>query len=289
MEETKVEIEFLVLSSFLTIIKNNYKTIFFTTFVFLLIGIVYAKNAPQEYIATGKIMPEVQYKASNGMGGINEMLKKYNNNIDLYNTEITSPYLYSDIIKTNDFYKCILSKDVSTKSGKKMLFAAYFNFNLDHDDRIKYYNIVQNLQKRIVITFDKRNNLIFVSAKMEDPVVAADIANLTITYIINYITQYRTEKSRKQLLNIESLVKEVSQDSSISEELRKEFHNTLLASKIQMKIKIQEDTPIIQVLEMAQIPAVSSNVSILNIIIGLTFTGLIIGMFILLMKNRTIK
>lgn len=296
------ESEAISILSIVTVLKKEYKTILLVALFFSIIGFIYALNIRKEYTSTGKIMPEVSYKASNGMGGMYQLLKKFNNNIDLYNTEITNPELHAEIISTNDFYNYILSKKVRTSSNKIITFKSYCDNNLKNhnsflkrgksnsttNDKLKYYNTTQEIQKRIITTTQK-NNLTVISVKMPDPSVAADIANFTITYLIDYITQYRTEKIRKKLHFIENLQKNISTDSLKNESSAKEIQNSLLAASVQMKIQIQEDTPIIQVLEKAQIPVVSSNTPISTILITAISLGLLIGTIIAFLKNNNYK
>ncbi|WP_286971414.1 Wzz/FepE/Etk N-terminal domain-containing protein [Flavobacterium sp. UBA4854] len=285
------------------VLKKEYKIILLVILFFLIIGISYILIIPKEYISTGKIMPEVSYKASNGMGGLNELLKKYNGNIDVYNTEITSPELYAEIINTSEFCDYILAKEINTKRNEKISFKAYYDLklksktsffnreksNFEANDKMTHYNIAKDIQTRIAVTIAKRNNLISVSVKMEDPVVAADIANFTIIYLIDYITKYRTEKTRQELRFIESLQKDVSNDSSKNIQLKTEIQSSLSASVIQMKIKIQEDTPTIQVLEKPQIPVFSSEPPTLRVFAEFIFLGLLTGVIIVLLKNYNYK
>lgn len=241
------------------VLRKEYKIILFVTLFFSVIGFFYISVIPDEYTAVGKIMPEVAYKAPNGMGGLNEVLKKYNGNVDLYNTEITNPELYAEILTTSNFYDYILAKEIKTRN-KKMSFKSYYDFKLKNEksffkkeekdfkanDKIKYQTIIQDIQKRIGVTITKKNNLVFVTVKMGDPVVAADVANFTINYLIEYITQYRTEKARQELHFIENLQNDLSKDSLKSESLKNEIQNNLAAATIQMKIRIQENTPTIE-------------------------------------------
>lgn len=297
------ELAYISLRPILAVLKKEYKTILLVTLFLSIIGFFYALNIPKEYTSTGKIMPEVSYKASNGMAGIYQLLKKFNNNVDLYNTEITNPELHAEILSTNNFYNYILSKKVITSSNKIITFKSYCDNNLKNqnsffekeksnsttNDKIKYYSTIQDIQKRIIITTNKKNNLTVISVKMPDPSVAADIANFTITYLIDYITQYRTEKARKELHFIENLQKNVSTNSSKNESSAKEIQNSLLAASVQMKIQIQEDTPIFQVLEKAQVPVMSSNTPTSTILIVFIFISFLIGIVISFLINSNYK
>jgi uncharacterized protein involved in exopolysaccharide biosynthesis len=282
----------------LRIFKSELKLIAFFIFVPPLLGILYTLNSPKEYAAIGKIMPEVTHKAPNGMGGLYEILKKYNGGLDSYNPEITRPELYDEIVKTKTFYDYLLSKNVEMTNGKKMEFKTYYESHLmlkklltqkklldsASDARTTEYSCQQNLQKRIVITTVKKNNLILVSVEMPDPMVAANIANFTIDYLVDYIAKYRTEKARQELFFIENLLK-----NSQKEGFSKEIHNGLLVSVVQMKIKIQEDTPIFQILEYAPIPVISSNPSVFYIITPCVLIGLLTGIIVALFRKHNFR
>lgn len=290
------------LSSVFISLKKEYKIILSTVILFPIIGVFYILNTPKEYTSIGKIMPEISYKVSNGMGGLYEILKKYNNSVDLYNTEITSTELYGEILKTKDFYDYLLTEKVKTINDKKISFKSYCDYNLQNknsffgngnsdstaNSKMKHYSI-QDIQKRIVVNAVKKNSIILVAVKMPDPSVAADIANSTITYLIDYITKYRTEKARQELQFIENLQKKNLEDSSKNEAFTKEMQNNLSASTIQMKIKIQEDTPIFQVLEKAQIPVMSSNTPPYLILTALIFIGFVVGVVIAFLRNNNYK
>lgn len=283
------------LSSLFVVLKREYKIILSLTFIFLIIGIFYILNISKEYISTSKIMPEVSYKASNGMAGIYQVLKKYNSNIDLYNTEITSSELYAEILKTNDFYQYILNKEVKTNKDKKISFKLYYDSILENErgfsEKGKSHSIttIQDIQNKIVISTAKKNNLILVTVNMPDPSVAADIANFTTTYLIDYITKYRTEKARLKLKFIENLQKDISKDSTKNEDLTKEIQDNLIALTVQMKIQIQEDTPIFQILEKAQPPINSSETSKTETLSVFIFIGFLIGSVIAFLINNNYR
>lgn len=267
--------------------------IFFAT----ISGVLYAYifEADNEFIAIGKIMPEIGSKPPNGMGGLFEVLKKYSDNIDMYNTEITRPDIYDEIISTKAFYNYLLSKTVENNKAKKLSFKMYcyttltpknsFYLKEIHDSSnvngATEYAYQRNIRERIVITTSRKNSLVSISVKMPDPVVAANIANFTIEYLIDYITQYRTEKARQELMFVENLLKTINK-----EDYPNDIYKSLSVSVIQLKIRIQEDTPILQVLEYAQIPLVNSNRSKLSIIIPFLFLGLIAGIIAAFIRNN---
>ncbi|RUT72096.1 hypothetical protein D0817_00270 [Flavobacterium cupreum] len=280
-DQQNTEFTSIYLNSLIVVLKREYKIILAFTALLPIIGIFYILNISKEYTASSKIMPEVSYKAPNGMAGIYQLLKKYNNNIDLYNTEITSPEIYSEILKTNDFCEYILNKTVKTKNNKDISLKSYCDGYLENNNLF--------LQKRIVVSTNKKNNITLVTVNMPDPSVAADISNFTTTYLIDYITKYRTEKARQKLHFIENLQKDFSKDSTKSENLTGEIQDNLEALTVQTKIQIQEDTPIFQILEKAQPPLGSNEPSILEILGVFVFAGFLIGIVIAFLRNHNYK
>ncbi|MBK0381796.1 hypothetical protein I5M32_02385 [Pedobacter sp. SD-b] len=290
--ESKIEID---LHAFLKIIKAEKKIILIAIFLSVIIGSFYAiyYNSEPKFVAVGKIMPEVASKPTNGLGGLYEILKKYNSNSDVYNTDITRPELYGEIINTKAFFDYLISKKVETANTKEILFKTYCNTRLMPEsvfhqnekefDKVGAYSYQEIIQKRIEISTSK-NKVVSVSVEMPDQIVAAKIANYTIDYLIDFIIKYRTKKARQELLFVENLI-----NNTPKEGLSKEVKSDLLASLVQMKIKIQEDTPVIQVLEYASIPVFKSNQSNIIIILPFMFLGLIIGIFAALFKNKTYK
>jgi len=258
---------------FFKILISEKKILGLSVFISLVLSVFYFYGIKTEYTATGKILPEVAHKPINGLGGLFELLKKYSGNVDLYNTEITPQNLYVEIINTKSFYNYLTTRNIISINKKIIKFKDYHESNL-----------LENIQKRIQITVEKKHSIVLVSVNLSNPIIAANIANCTIDYIISYITKYRTEKARQELFFIEELLK-----NSKKENFSKEIQNNLLASIIQMKIKIQEDTPNIQVLEYAPIPAINNNPPLYKIIIPFISLGLLVGIILVLFINSNYK
>jgi uncharacterized protein involved in exopolysaccharide biosynthesis len=176
-------------------------------------------------------------------------------------------------------------------------------------------NII-NLKTRIVTTYDKKSGVIVVSVKMPDPVVAANVANFSMNYLTDYIIAYRTEKVKRDLnflsnqlsaakgkyFNIQSK-KAIYTDQMPSSALRMQsadlqreriesdykisssFYNTLLQKYEEAKLKMQQETPVIKVLELPLVPNLKSEPKKSIIVGAFFFFGLLFGIIVSLINK----
>lgn len=170
---------------------------------------------------------------------------------------------------------------------------------------IKQERIYKKLASRISVNVDKKTYVVSIAATMQDPTIAALVAETTLNNLQSYITNYRTEKSRVDLEYSQSLFDEakkeyerarsayarymdshqgaVSMRSRIEEDkLRNEsdfayqlFNQT--AQKLQMaQAKVQEETPVFKTLQPPTVPlrkSKPSKVKILFVMVFLAFCG----------------
>ena len=176
-------------------------------------------------------------------------------------------------------------------------------------------NII-NLKTRIICTYDKKSGVISVSVKMPDPVVAANVAHFSMNYLTDYIIAYRTEKQKRDLdflasqlaaakgkyFNIQSK-KATYTDQMPSSALRMQsadlqrerieadykisssFYNTLLQKYEEAKLKMQQETPVIKILEMPLVPNLKSEPKKSILILA----AMIMGAFLALMVSLLIR
>lgn len=179
-------------------------------------------------------------------------------------------------------------------------------------------NNIKDLKERIVCIYDKKVGVISITVKMPDPVVAADVTFLCLNYLTKYIINYRTEKQQRDLdflverLNIAKGKYYVNQSKKATysdkipltalrlqaSDLQREriefeyktassFYNSLLQKYEEAKLKMQQETPVIKVLE----PPVVSNYKVEPkksiIVLGFTIFGVVLGIITsLIIKNN---
>ena len=188
----------------------------------------------------------------------------------------------------------------------------YISFNRQTENNIK------DLKGRIVCNYDKKAGVITISVKMPDPVVAANVARFSMNYLTDYIINYRTEKQKRDLdflverlnaakgkyysnqskkatytdqmpLNALRLQSADLQRERIESEYKisSTFYNSLLQKYEEAKLKMQQETPVIKVLEPPVVANLKSEPKKSIILMGSMFFGGIISLIlsILIKKN----
>ena len=149
---------------------------------------------------------------------------------------------------------------------------------------------------------DSKNSMITVEVSAQDPVVATDLSKEVISRIESYVTDYRTEKSRKDLDYYEQLYEEAREEyydaqqryaryvdanqnvvlrSVMAEQdrlknemdLAYNLYNTC-AQQVQMaKAKVQQETPVCVVVEPPTLPTQPSKPSKMLTLVAFVFLG----------------
>jgi LPS O-antigen subunit length determinant protein (WzzB/FepE family) len=141
----------------------------------------------------------------------------------------------------------------------------------------------KTLRQRLNASIDQRSGIITISAEFPDPLVSAQITDYAVKYLANYIVEYRIEKAHRDLQFVKDRYDEKKEEflksqftlahfrdanmnmvtaSARSEEQRLQDHynltfnvyNSLAQQLEQARIKVQETTPVIKILEPVQVP-----------------------------------
>ena len=144
------------------------------------------------------------------------------------------------------------------------------------------FSFISQLSNLIVVLEEKKSNVILVDVKMQDPMVSAQVADSVVSKLESYMINYKTEKSRndldyalklyneaqeryfeiqKQYAQYDDANKNVVSAKYAIEKGRLQNEMTLafsvyngLAQQVEMaKAKVQQDTPVITVLEPAKV------------------------------------
>lgn len=340
MEEEKdiISIDF---SAFFKIIWKEKVWVVLITLLFTIGGIAYALFVREEFVSTGKILPEYQSKA----GGLSQFAGIASlAGVDLSSaagggSDAIRPDLYPDVLKSTPFFLELLKIKVRTKDNKEMTFSQFYDiFVLDNkieekDTKIKFptsnqyiavsYQTEKNLKdlrERISAVIDKKSGLITVTVKLPDPLVATIITDYSMNFLANYLTNYRTEKAKRDLdflaerldaakgkyYNNQAKKAQYSDQNQLSmmklqtADLQRErieseykisstFYNTLLQKYEEAKLKLQQETPVIKVLEPPVVPNKRSEPKRAVIVILTTFLGGIFGIIFVLIRKKNYK
>lgn len=311
------------------------------TGLFMAMGIAYILLAKKEYVSTGKILPEIQTKGGN--------LSQFSGLAALAGVDLNSamsagdairPDLYPDIVTSTPFYLDLFKQEIHTKENQKMNFEEYYHQYIEEgkepDEKLlKKYPVkeeglilinrlneirLKDLRERITSTIDKKSGIISINVKMQDPVVAADVARFAMNYLVNYVTDYRIEKlkqdvdylgdqvgasrtkyysdqSRKasyadqyQLGTLKSQASDIQRERIESEyRMSSTFYNELLKKYEEAKFRLHQETPVFQVLEPPVIPVEESSPKKLLTVLFASFLGIgaSLGFVVMYKKNYT--
>ncbi len=340
MEEEKdvISIDF---GAFFKILWKEKLWVVLITSIFAIGGIVYALRAREEFVSTGKILPEYQSK-SGGLGqfaGLASLAGVDISSAGGGGSDAIRPDLYPDVLKSTPFFLNLFKIKVRTKDNKEMLFSQFYdtyvldskiekeNTQINFPASEKYIAVsyqteknLKDLRERIGAVIDKKTGLITVTVKLPDPLVATIITDYCMKFLTDYITNYRTEKSKRDLnflaerldaakgkyynnqvkkaqysdQNQLSMIKIQSADlqrERIESEykLSSSFYNSLLQKYEEAKLKVQQETPVLKVLEPPVVPNKRSEPKRAIVVLIFTFLGGIVGVVFSLIRKKNYK
>ena len=341
IDEDEIEIR---LSDIVQFLKSSRRSALSGGLILALIGALYAFSKPNQYTVEITVMPEVQSKAG-GLGGLGSLAGLVG--VDIGNTgggsmDAIRPDIYPDVLKSVPFalhllgqpvYSQLLKKETSLQTfieeqGKQSWFGGSGSSAdaqeapmPDPSNRSKTLQItkkqealVNQIHSAVSATFDKKTGIIAVAATFPDPVVAATVARLSLEYLTNYITSYRTEKGRNQVLFLARQVEDSKsryqraeyalsnyrdqnrnlylETAKISEQrlqadfiLTQNVYSELSKQLEQAKIKVAEESPVFKTLEPARIPLKKSGPKRMTIIAGCIIVGALLGLIAFSIKR----
>ena len=311
------------------------------------VGLVVAFSIPREYTTTVKMAPEgVKTSAAGGMADLAAMaginLGGQNQSGDGINL-----MLYPDIVSSTPF---IVEMSQIPVRGKEMpspvslydyvdqeLSAPWWShvigapmrligwiFSSEDDDTAEALNpyalsrrqslVLNALQHRIAISVDKKTGVITATATMQDPLVAAQTADSMVGKLEAYMSEYRTEKAKRDLAFTQNLFDEARQQyyeaqqhyaravdanrniarQSAQVELDRLQNEQQLAFGVysqlaqqleNAKIKVQEQMPCVTIIEPASVPDNRSNMGKPTILFIFVFLGLMAGIGYVVIKD----
>ncbi len=260
---------------------------------------------------------------SGGLGGVEAVRP------DLYPTIIESTPFFIELFKLkvktkkgenlifSQFYdKYILDDDID-EEYKKLKYPtsnSYITINYQTEKNLK------DLRKRVTASIDKKTGVMTINTKMPDPIVAALVTDFGMEYVKNYVTTYRTEKLKRDLdflaerldaakgkyYNNQAKKAQYSDQNQLSmmklqsADLQRErieseykisstFYNTLLQKYEEAKLKIQQETPVLKILEPPVVPNKKSEPKKAIIAIISAFLGGMIGVLMALIRKKNYR
>ena len=176
------------------------------------------------------------------------------------------------------------------------------------------YRVYKSAKKKISTTVDRKNYMLTIAVEDQNGVVAADVSQLIIDNLKRYITDYRTEKARKDQDYYQEIYDEAKSDyiakqheyaryydanqgsvnrtsqvrlQQLQNEVSLQFQIFSTASQqLQLaKAKVQQETPVLACLQPPTVP-LKGKPSKFNLLVTYMFFGLFLSLvWILWMKD----
>lgn len=332
------------------VVWSKRKMILRNTAIGTVIGLVVAFSIPKEYKTTVKMAPENSGQ-SGGAGNMGALAAMAGINIGGAGVDGLTPSLYPDIVASTPFLmefkdmKVTTIKDKDTYTlyeyltehqkspwwsylmalpGKAIggVFSLFSDKN--EDETVEKWNVfylkpqqqgfIGSLSSKINVSEDKKSGVIMTTVQMQDPQISAELADSVVVKLQDYMINYKTEKSRKDLAYVEKLYKDaqkryfniqkqhaqyedanknVVSASYAIEKARLQNESTLafsvyngLAQQVEMaKAKVQQDTPVLTILEPARVSLYAEKPNKLLIVVVFVFIGICLSVISVVIKD----
>ncbi len=189
----------------------------------------------------------------------------------------------------------------------KPVFSSKTNLGVIELSKRELQNI-ESLKQRITATIDKKTSMTTVTVTMQNPKIAAVVADSVVKKLQEYIIDYRTSKAKEDCIYLEKLFKERQQEYYIAQ---KEYANYIdshddiilqsvraeqerlqndmslayqvysqVANQLQVaRAKVQEEKPVFAVVEPAVVPLNPSGISKRIYVLAFIFLSVCIVIF----------
>ncbi|MBD5356266.1 MAG: chain-length determining protein [Bacteroides sp.] len=303
-----------------------------------ILGLIIAFSIPREYTTTVKLAPEISdSKSSAGNLGALASMAGLSTGASA-GADAVYPQLYPDVVSSVPFATSLFDVVVTTnKDGEKFTVAQYLedetkspwwsfilglpgkiiglvtskdeeedpNHKIDNFRLTKQEDkLVKTLTERVTASVDQKTNVITINVKMQDPLVSAELADTVVAHLSEYITDYRTNKARKDLAYAEALNEQARADyykaqqayadyldrnqglafrsaQTVSERLQNEaslafgLYNQTAQQVQKYQAKVQETTPVYTIVNPPTVPINPSAPRKALILIGFTFLAFV--------------
>ena len=227
---------------------KKYKKLYYKTLgVAFVLALIIGFSLPRTYNCKILLAPETGGGSS--MGGLASLASTFGVNLGggSQGGDAIKPTIYPDLMKSVDFKTSLFPIKVKRKDDKKAM--TYYDY-LKYEWRVPWWEdwfglrapelkpdtIVNTFEltveqariaalaiKYVKCEIDKKTNLITIDVTMQDPYVAAQLADSVRNRLQNFLTGYRTQKARYDLEYAQKLNRQAKKDYERARALYAEF------------------------------------------------------------------
>ena len=303
------------------------KTIYKAAGIGLVVGIIVAISIPKQYTVGVTLSPEMGNTKAGGLSGLAASFLGSGMAIN-EGTDALNASLSADIVSSTPFLLELSTMKIPALEGETMTLNVYLDeesspwwsyviglpgmviggvkslFTEEESELVpsdkanlgtielskKESKKIESLKKKILASVDKKTSMTTVSVTLQNPKVAAVVADSVVRKLQEYIIDYRTSKAKEDCLYLERLFKERQQEyydaqkkyadymdshdniilQSVRAEQERLQNDMILAYQVYSQVanqlqvaraKVQEEKPVFAVVEPAVIPLYPSGTS----------------------------
>jgi LPS O-antigen subunit length determinant protein (WzzB/FepE family) len=322
------------------------KKIFVSVVFCVVIGLFYAFLSPVTYRSNAVILPQSEGKSNLGQLGSLASLAGVNLSNVMNDNEGIQPEVYPSIVRSFPFLNELIhtplnyegekmpisfykkEMDGTSKLGSAILkYTIYLPWTfknvimgnkivepvLSSDNselvalNIYEQRIFNKLSGRVSVSEDKKTGLVSIVAEMDEPLVAAQIAQKTLELLQIYVIKYKTSLVQENLMFIEARFNERKEEFEKAQielfQFRDSYRN-LVAERIdtryqelqdnynismsvyqglsqqleQARIAVKKETPVFSIIEPVKVPILKHKPKRTSILIISGFIGVFVGL-----------
>ena len=339
--DQEIEIDLMdILRKIIGIRKKIYKA----AGIGLIIGIIIAISIPKQYTVEVTLSPEMGSTKGGGLSGLAASFLGSGATMS-DGTDALNASLSADIVSSTPFLLELSVMEIPASENKKMTLNTYLDeesspwwsyiiglpsmviggvkslFIKEDEETIsdrgnqgtielskKESQKIETLKKMIIASVDKKTSMTTVAVTLQNPKVAAVVADSVVGTLQEYIINYRTSKAKEDCIYLERLFKERQQEYYVAQKRYADYmdsHDNIIlqsvraeqerlqndmslayqvysqvASQLQVaRAKVQEEKPVFAVVEPAVVPLNPSGTSKKIYVLAFIFLSVCIVIF----------
>ena len=339
--DQEIEIDLMdILRKIIGIRKRIYKA----AGIGLIIGIIIAISIPKQYTVEVTLSPEMGSTKGGGLSGLAASFLGSGATMS-DGTDALNASLSADIVSSTPFLLELSVMEIPASENKKMTLNTYLDeesspwwsyiiglpsmviggvkslFIKEDEETIsdrgnqgtielskKESQKIETLKKMIIASVDKKTSMTTVAVTLQNPKVAAVVADSVVGKLQEYIINYRTSKAKEDCIYLERLFKERQQEYYVAQKRYADYmdsHDNIIlqsvraeqerlqndmslayqvysqvASQLQVaRAKVQEEKPVFAVVEPAVVPLNPSGTSKKIYVLAFIFLSVCIVIF----------
>ena len=339
--DQEIEIDLMdILRKIIGIRKKIYKA----AGIGLIIGIIIAISIPKQYTVEVTLSPEMGSTKGGGLSGLAASFLGSGATMS-DGTDALNASLSADIVSSTPFLLELSVMEIPASENKKMILNTYLDeesspwwsyiiglpsmviggvkslFIKEDEETIsdrgnqgtielskKESQKIETLKKMIIASVDKKTSMTTVAVTLQNPKVAAVVADSVVGKLQEYIINYRTSKAKEDCIYLERLFKERQQEYYVAQKRYADYmdsHDNIIlqsvraeqerlqndmslayqvysqvASQLQVaRAKVQEEKPVFAVVEPAVVPLNPSGTSKKIYVLAFIFLSVCIVIF----------